>query len=64
MNVFNYGQNITVYAKWNVRTYNVSFDLNGGDGTYESVSITMGKHIVYLCLKEMDLNFLGGIITM
>ncbi len=33
-------ENITIWAKWQANTYTISFDVNGGNETYEPVTIT------------------------
>lgn len=38
--VFSYADNQTLYAHWKANTYTVSFDLNGGTGTAESITVT------------------------
>jgi len=38
--VFSYADNQTLYAHWKANVYTVSFDLNGGTGSADSISVT------------------------
>ena len=50
---------LTLKAKWELITYTVSFDVNGGDGTIKSDEVSHGEHLVLPTPTREGYNFLG-----